>query len=292
MGVFDGVHAGHRALLSATARTARSLACTAAALIFDPHPDEVIRPGGAVPRLTPLTVTAARVRRSGARPITITFSRDVMVLSPERFLDSLAPGIELRALVMTSDSAFGHRRSGTPDRVATLAAERGFELVLAPVVEWRGQPISSSRIRRAIVDGDLSAAAAMLGTPPTVHGTLQMTGGRSAAAAATAEAGSRWALEAAYRPALPPPGRYRAMLSRQDAGEDASAATVHVAANGDGKSRPIITVEIDEPARKLSGRRACVALVAPLDALPARADGRGGGAFLVPSPGQIGNGGT
>ena len=173
LGVFDGVHRGHRHLLAATAAAARDRGAASAALVFEPHPDEVIRPGVKVLRLLPPDVTLERLRMAGIEhAVSVPFDETVRQLAPEEFLDGLAPGIELRGVAMTPDSAFGHRRAGTPERVADISAERGFDLVRVEPLLDHGAPVSSTRVREALAAGDVPEARRLLDAAPLLRGMV------------------------------------------------------------------------------------------------------------------------
>jgi riboflavin kinase/FMN adenylyltransferase len=173
LGVFDGVHQGHRHLLDQTVRAARERGASAVAIVFEPHPDEVVRPGTRVPRLLPPDVTMERLTASGVdHAVAVRFDDEVRGLPPEAFLDALAPGIDLRGVAMTADSAFGHRRAGTLERVAEIGAGAGFDAVEVQPLVIGGEPVSSSRIRALLANGDVGEAAALLGGPPLLRGTV------------------------------------------------------------------------------------------------------------------------
>jgi len=173
LGVFDGVHRGHRHLLAQTVRAALERDAVAVALVFSPHPDEVIRPGSSVPRLLPPEVTLERLASSGLdRAAVIGFDDELRSLAPEDFLAALAPGIDLRGITMTPDSAFGRGRSGTVERVRQIGAERGFDAIVVEPLLVDGVPVSSSRIRSALIDGDVVSARQLLGARPLLRGTV------------------------------------------------------------------------------------------------------------------------
>ncbi|MEO6579050.1 MAG: bifunctional riboflavin kinase/FMN adenylyltransferase [Candidatus Limnocylindria bacterium] len=173
LGVFDGVHLGHRHVLEATSRAARERGSASVALVFSPHPDEVIRPGIVVERLLPPEVTRDRLESTGVdRVIEIGFDDAVRGLDPDAFLAALAPAIELRGVVMTPESAFGRGRAGTLERVAEIGAESGWDCISVEPLVVDGGPISSSRVRGALRDGLIDEAAALLGAPPLLRGTV------------------------------------------------------------------------------------------------------------------------
>jgi riboflavin kinase / FMN adenylyltransferase len=173
LGVFDGVHAGHRHLLAATVRAAAERDAASVALVFHPHPDEVIRPGTSVPRLLPPEVTLERLQAVGIDHVApMRFDDGVRAMSPESFLDALAPALELRGVVMTPDSAFGNRRAGTLARVREIGAERAFDGIGVDPLLVDGAPVSSSRIRSALATGDIDEATSLLQAPPTLRGTV------------------------------------------------------------------------------------------------------------------------
>jgi riboflavin kinase/FMN adenylyltransferase len=173
LGVFDGVHRGHAALLEATARAAAERGVASAALVFEPHPDAVLRPGTVVPRLTPLATVLDRIRGDCgvAWPLAVRFDDELRRRSAEEFVAALAPAMELRALVMTPDAAFGRGRGGTAARMRELGVERGFEVILVEPVLIGGQVVSSTRIRAAIAAGEIGVARS-LGYPPRLEGTV------------------------------------------------------------------------------------------------------------------------
>ncbi len=114
MGVFDGVHRGHRALLKATRTAARTSGLRAVALVFDPHPDEVLTPGTRVPRLAPLEANLRRIEDEVGLDLAIPIRFDAALRerTAEEFLAELSPAIELRVIVMSPESAFGRGRGG------------------------------------------------------------------------------------------------------------------------------------------------------------------------------------
>jgi riboflavin kinase / FMN adenylyltransferase len=173
LGVFDGVHVGHRSLLDATVIAARDRQASAVAIVFEPHPEEVIRPGTRVARLLPPDLTRERLAAAGAdRVVPVPFDDELRALSPEVFLEALAPGIELRGVAMTPDSAFGHRRAGTLERVAEIGAEAGFDAIGVEPLIVDGEPVSSSRIRTLLADGEVGAATSLLAARPLLRGTV------------------------------------------------------------------------------------------------------------------------
>lgn len=173
LGVFDGVHLGHRHLVDATRRAAAASGSASVALVFTPHPDEVLRPGSAVPRLAPPEVTLERLHAAGIdHPLPVRFDAAVRNLAPEQFLTGLAPALTLRAMVMTPESAFGRGRSGTLARVTEIGRELGFETVSVEPARFEDDLVSSSRIRAALHSGDVGVATALLGSPPLLRGTV------------------------------------------------------------------------------------------------------------------------
>jgi riboflavin kinase/FMN adenylyltransferase len=204
LGVFDGVHAGHRHLVDATVRAAKTELAASVALVFSPHPDEVIRPGASVPRLLPPPMTLDRLRSAGIdHALEVHFDDGVRSLAPEDFLAGLEPSIDLRALVMSRDSAFGRARAGTLERVAEIGRSHGFAAIGVEPLLLDGEPVSSSRIREALAAGDVERAARHLLAPPFLRG-LVVHGDRRGHELGFPTAN----LEFDYVPALPALGIY------------------------------------------------------------------------------------
>ncbi|MGH2381024.1 MAG: bifunctional riboflavin kinase/FMN adenylyltransferase, partial [Candidatus Limnocylindria bacterium] len=204
LGVFDGVHLGHRHIMAATIEAARQRDAASVALVFSPHPDEVVRPGTVVERVLPPEVTLERLSEAGIdQPLEIRFDDAVRSLEPEAFLAALAPALELRAITMTPDSAFGRRRAGTLERVAEIGAEEGFDAVAVDPLHIDGGPVSSSRIRELLRSGDVEGATALLGSAVLLRGRV-VPGDRRGRELGFPTAN----LDFAYRPALPALGIY------------------------------------------------------------------------------------
>lgn len=202
LGVFDGVHLGHRAILEATRGLADQEGMTGVGLVFDPPPVEVVRGGINVPRLAPLRVNLARIEGLVDRAIPLRFDEEVRELSAEAFLDALAPAVSLGGLTMSSRSAFGRDRRGTPAHMQKLGAERGFTVRLVEPVEVDGSVVSSTRIRAAVAAGDVEGARA-LGVVPYLEGIV-VAGDRRGRALGFPTAN----LAFDYRPAMPSLGIY------------------------------------------------------------------------------------
>lgn len=238
MGVFDGVHLGHQRLLAGVVGAARELGATPIALVFEPHPAEVLQPGTTVPRLTELAETARLIDAEGVRPVPIAFDAEMSRLPAAAFLDRLGPAIRLAALVMTRESAFGHRRDGTLRRAGQIGRERGFGVRIVPLKEVDRAPVSSTRVRAAVTRAELETAARLMGRPLVLIGDLIGRGP------------GEIELSMPYEAALPPPGRYVAHVQPIDGRGPAGDVVLEV---GEGPPRLVVagapTATSDGPAR-------------------------------------------
>lgn len=167
IGVFDGVHLGHRAILEANVRRAAELGVTPTVVTFRRHPKRVLL--GRAPRtLTTLDHRLELFRRAGIEhTVALTFDEELSRLSAEDFARRyLTEGLGVRALVLGFDSKFGHGRRGTPG----LMRELGYEVDVVDRVQVDGRAVSSTAIREAVELGDLEGAERMLGRPVSVIG--------------------------------------------------------------------------------------------------------------------------
>jgi riboflavin kinase/FMN adenylyltransferase len=208
LGVFDGVHLGHRVILEATRDAAPEGGTTSLALVFDPPPEEVLRPGTSVARLAPLALNLARIEAVVDRALPIRFDHELRELTPDAFLDALAPAIQMGALVMSSRSALGRDREGTAARMQELGTERGFTVRLVEPVEIDGAVVSSTRIRAAVAAGDVEGAQA-LGVVPYLEGIV-VAGDRRGRELGFPTANLRFG----YPPAMPSLGIYAGRVTK------------------------------------------------------------------------------
>jgi riboflavin kinase/FMN adenylyltransferase len=212
IGVFDGLHLGHQYLLDQLVGEAKRLDATPAVLTFDHHPDEVLT-GTAPPLLCDPQERLELLRAAGVG-VTIVQHFDVALRETpyDEFVRRIADRVELAGFLMTPDSAFGYQRRGTPETVAALGAQLGYEVVVVPPFELDGRAVSSSEIRRAIGAGDLATAERLLGRPVAVTGRV----------APDAGAGACLAFDLPVM--LPPDGRYPVRVEAAPAAGAASAA--------------------------------------------------------------------
>lgn len=176
IGVFDGVHRGHQALLAQGRVVADELGLPLIAVTFDPHPMSVVRPEAAPTTLASLTERRSLLLKAGADDVfVLKFTREVSTWSPEDFIQRvLVDTLKARAVVVGENFRFGHRAAGTVQTLREAGERDGFsvhELALAADQE----PWSSTRVRQAVVDGDVAEAARVLGhsyelTGAVVHG--------------------------------------------------------------------------------------------------------------------------
>lgn len=164
IGSFDGVHRGHAALLERVAAIAQPLDGERVVLTFDPHPRCVLDPARCPRSLTTLPEKLAVLEESGVdRCVVLEFTREVSGWSAERFCDLLREAFDLRGLVVGHDFALGHKRQGDVAFLTEYGARHGFGVDQVDALEVGGEPVSSSRIRTLVEDGDVGGAATLLG---------------------------------------------------------------------------------------------------------------------------------
>ncbi|MFL5245198.1 MAG: bifunctional riboflavin kinase/FAD synthetase [Gemmataceae bacterium] len=165
IGNFDGVHLGHSAILNELIQSAKAAHGSAVVMTFDPHPLQVLRPEKCLPNLSTTADRTALLRASGVdEVVVIPASRALLRLTARAFFDDvirnwLAP----RALVEGPDFGFGHNREGNVGLLEQWCKEIGIGLKIVPPLVLDGLPISSSRIRSALLAGDVKEAARLLG---------------------------------------------------------------------------------------------------------------------------------
>ena len=171
VGVFDGLHLGHLYLLGRLREEAARRGARPAVVTFDHHPDEILT--GAAPRAPVRPRGAPRApggRRRGRDRGAALRRRAPDDRRIDAFIRRIADRAALAGFLMTPDSAFGHERRGTPEAVAALGRELGYDVAVIPSLDLDGRPVRSAEIRSDIAAGDLAAAARLLGRPYAVVG--------------------------------------------------------------------------------------------------------------------------
>jgi riboflavin kinase/FMN adenylyltransferase len=174
IGVFDGVHLGHQAVISTSAKHARESNGTPVVVTFDPHPEKILRPEKAPHLLTATPHKIALIRTLGVRHLLIiTFDRQFAATEPEDFVQQLIRHSKpLREICVGHEWSFGKNRRGNLKSLTRLGSKFDFNVVGIPPVTVNGEIVSSTTIRRAVESGDLEKAAAMLGREYTILGTV------------------------------------------------------------------------------------------------------------------------
>ncbi len=173
IGVFDGVHRGHQQMVARAVAMARDLGVRSVAVTFDPHPDEVVRPGSHPPQLTTPRrrtelLAALDVDAVCVLPFTLEFSR----MSPDEFVQTaLVDRLHAAGVVVGENFRFGHKASGDLETLRTLGEKYDFVAEGVPLVS-NGDAISSTLVRERLAAGDVEGAAEALGRPHRVEGVV------------------------------------------------------------------------------------------------------------------------
>jgi len=178
VGVFDGVHRGHRQLLYELTVWAGEVGRTAFAVTFDRHPVEVLR-GEEVPLIQPLSERLVELGRHGVESIAVLDFAEIRELTAREFLeDVLKARLGCGRFLLGFDSRLGRDRADA-HRLPAIGEACGVEVrVASPVLDRDGRKIGSSAIREAVREGDLDRAANLLGHPYKIRGTVERGAGR------------------------------------------------------------------------------------------------------------------
>ena len=174
IGVFDGVHRGHQRIVERAAQVGKQRGLPVVVITFDPHPDEVTRPGSHPPFLSSARRRAELLSGLGADavcvlPFTLEFSR----LAPDDFVRTvLVERMHAAAVVVGEDFRFGHKAAGDVQLLAKLGEKYEFTTEGMPLLVADGTTLSSTSIRQMLAEGDVAAAAKALGRPHRVEGVV------------------------------------------------------------------------------------------------------------------------
>lgn len=174
VGVFDGLHAGHRAILAPMLEASRRTGLPTLLFTFRPRPVTIFAPETAPDELTPAPRKWRILAEAGIDRVSVLrFSREFARVEPEDFLTKvLGAGGGLRGIWIGYDFHFGHGKRGDWEMIAAAGEQLGFEAHRVDAVVREGGPVSSSRIRLALRGGRIAEAASLLGRWPDIEGTV------------------------------------------------------------------------------------------------------------------------
>jgi riboflavin kinase/FMN adenylyltransferase len=179
IGAYDGVHLGHAKVLRLVRELADARSLDAALVTFDRHPAQVVRPESAPRLLTTVDQKLELLSAFGLLDVVcvLRFDAERSRETAEEFVvEVLVETLRARVVVVGADFHFGHRRGGNVALLERMGTDLGFEVIglglVAPETDPEHQPYSSTRVRAALAEGDVAAAAALLGRPHEVRGVV------------------------------------------------------------------------------------------------------------------------
>jgi len=173
VGVFDGVHLGHQALIRGLVGGAQAAGATPVAATFDPLPAQVLAQDPPQSTLADAPERAALLVHAGARAVIVfTFDKAFSQQTAEAFIKRVTSAGDIQRIVVGPDFQFGHGREGAVPALRTLGERYGFAVTVVQPIALGGAVVSSTRIRQALREGDLDTAQALLGRPYSVTGTI------------------------------------------------------------------------------------------------------------------------
>ncbi len=173
IGNFDGVHRGHLWVIEEVVARAKTLGTKSIAITFEPHPARVLRPESTLPLITPLTEKLDLLATTGLDAVVvIPFTKDFSLMSARDFATQiLHQTLHVTELHEGENFRFGHHAEGDVNNLEALGRELGFTCKVYFPRAIRKQPISSSRIRQLITEGNVSQVRACLGHPFAIAST-------------------------------------------------------------------------------------------------------------------------
>jgi riboflavin kinase / FMN adenylyltransferase len=173
IGVFDGVHLGHKFLISRLKELAAQQGYSTIVMTFDKHPQKVLRPHSHPLFLTDAAEKARLLSAEGVdKVIVLNFTLELSHLSAREFVTILQKRLRMRGMVMGPDFALGHQAEGSNTALQKLGQELGFSVTPLPYVLNNGDTISSTAIRHAMANGAMEKVQRMMGRPFSLHGKV------------------------------------------------------------------------------------------------------------------------
>ena len=204
VGIFDGVHLGHKYLVSKLLEEARQKNLLSGAVTFRQHPEELLSPRTRLPFLTDIEERINLLKKEGIDVIIpLSFTAELAQLSARQFASLLQKHLRMRGLVIGSDFALGKGREGDTNTLQKLGQDMNFSVTVVPPLVINGEVVSSTTIRKALADGDMRKVCELAGRPFSLQGKVVTGAGRGAGLGfPTAN------LDISSEHALPPDGVY------------------------------------------------------------------------------------
>lgn len=173
LGMFDGVHCAHAALIRQAVDTAALVDGVAMVYTFLEHPLEVLSPQNAPKRLQPLTARVREIEALEPGALVLRhFDRDYAAQAPEDFIASLVESYHPSEIIVGFNYSFGRGGAGDAALLTQLGQRHGYRATIVQPLQLEGEPVSSTRIRQTLADGDVRHAALLLGRPYTLYGRM------------------------------------------------------------------------------------------------------------------------
>lgn len=262
LGNFDGVHRGHREVLSRVAQEARDRGATPVAVTFEPHPIAVLYPDKAPAKVQSLEQRLDLLDQSGVSVLVLEFTHEFAQQTPEEFVRrTFVEALHAAVVVVGEDTRFGVRNSGDVHTLRDLGAEHGFDVIALADIGESGR-WSSTQLRHELLEGKVSHAAEILGRPHRVAGTVVHGDHRGRELGfPTANLGQD------HEGLVPADGVYAGWLVRLDLDDDAvdrtlpAAISVGTNPTFDGHERRVEAYVLDRTDLDLYGERVAVEFV-------------------------------
>ena len=167
VGNFDGVHRAHAQVLRTIVQRAKEFGCKSMAVSFEPHPVRILRPDKGLKLLTPTPEKVRLLGQTGLDAVLLLpFTRDLSLMTPQRFAQEiLKKNLHAREVHEGYNFHFGHKAAGNLDLLTEIGKKLGFEVHAYPEMRLRGEPVSSTHIRKLVAEGRVSRARHLLARP-------------------------------------------------------------------------------------------------------------------------------